>query len=306
MIRIHFACCFIVLLVAGAASAGPRPDPAKMPTPQLLWPSGAPGAKGEQDDDKPALWVYLPPENKAVGTAVVICPGGGYGHLAIGHEGKDVAQWLNSMGVAAFVLRYRLAPRYQHPAPLLDAQRAVRTVRSGAKYWHIDPAHIGVMGFSAGGHLASTVGTHYDSGNPAAKDPIDKASCRPDFLILAYPVISLGTEYAHLGSRNNLLGSSPETALLESLTNEKMVTSETPPTFLFHTNEDAGVVPENSVLFYLALRKAKVPAEMHIFEHGRHGIGLAANVPADSIWPTLCENWLRGRGMLPPAASQAN
>jgi acetyl esterase/lipase len=281
-------------------------DPAKMPTPQLLWPSGAPGAKGAQDDDKPALWVFLPPEAKAVGAAVVVCPGGGYTHLAIGHEGKDVAQWLNSLGVAAFVLRYRLAPRYQHPSPLLDVQRAVRTVRAGADYWHIDPARIGVMGFSAGGHLASTIGTHFDPGDSLAKDPIDKVGCRPDFLILAYAVITMGSDYGHAGSKKNLLGADPEAALLESLSNEKVVTPETPPTFLFHTNEDAGVKPENSVLFYLALRKAKVPAEMHIYEHGRHGIGLAPDDPAVSTWPSLCANWLRGRGVIPAQPGKPN
>lgn len=299
MARYQWLWVAIGICLAAPAVAAPMPDVAKMPTPQLLWPSGAPQAQGELDDDKPALWVFLPPEAKAVGTAVVICPGGGYGHLAIAHEGKDVAEWLNSLGIAAFVLRYRLAPRYQHPSPLDDVQRAVRTVRAGADYWHIDPARIGVMGFSAGGHLASTIGTHFDSGDSSAQDPIDRVSCRPDFLILAYPVISFTTEYVHAGSRKNLLGAHPEAKLVESLSNEKTVTQATPPTFLFHTNEDKGVPPENSVLFYLALRKAKVPAEMHIFEHGRHGIGLAPGDPADSIWPKLCANWLAGRGLLP-------
>jgi acetyl esterase/lipase len=306
MARYRCVLSLMLVFLALPAAAAPRLDTAKMPTPQLLWPSGAPGAKGDLDEDKPALWVFLPPESNAVGTAVVICPGGGYAHLAIGHEGKDVAEWLNSLGVAAFVLRYRLAPRYQHPAPLLDVQRAVRTVRAGADYWHIDPARIGVMGFSAGGHLASTIGTHFDPGDSAAKDPIDKVGCRPDFLILAYPVISLGSDYSHAGSKKNLLGDNPEAALIESLSNEKVVTPETPPTFLFHTNADTGVVPENSVLFYLALRKAKVPAEMHIFEHGRHGIGLAPGDPAASIWPTLCANWLRGRGVLPAQPAKTN
>ena len=296
----------VLLILAAPSAAAPQLDPAKMPTPQLLWPAGAPDAKGDQDEDKPALWVFLPPEAKAVGAAVIVCPGGGYGHLAIGHEGKEVAEWLNSLGITAFVLRYRLAPRYHAPAPLLDVQRAVRTVRAGADYWHIDPARIGVMGFSAGGHLASTIGTHFDQGDSSAKDSIDRVGCRPDFLILAYPVISLGGVYAHQGSKQNLLGDHPEAELVESLSNEKVVTPETPPTFLFHTGEDRSVMPENSVLFYLALRKAKVPAEMHIYEHGRHGMGLAAGDPVLSGWPMLCADWLRGRGVLAKKAAKLN
>ena len=281
-----------------AAGAAPAPEPPKMPTPQLLWPQGAPGAVGSEDLDKPALWVFLPSEDKANGSAVVICPGGGYGHLAIAHEGKDVAEWLNSQGVAAFVLRYRLAPRYGHPAPMLDVQRALRTVRAGAEYWRINPAKIGVLGFSAGGHLASTAGTHFDSGQPDAADPIDRVSCRPDFMILCYPVVALATPYAHGGSKKNLLGENPDPALVEKLSNERQVTAQTPPTFLFHTDADKGVVPENSVLFYLALRAAKVPAEMHIYEQGKHGIGMAPADPVLSTWTGRCSDWLKGRGLL--------
>ncbi len=264
----------------------------------LLWPAGAPGAVGAEDADRPTLTAYLPPPEKAVGTGVVVCPGGGYATLAMDHEGRQVAQWLNALGVAAFVLKYRHAPRYRHPAPLQDAQRALRLVRSRAAEFGVAPDRIGIWGFSAGGHLASTAATHFDEGNPAADDPIERVGSRPDFLILAYPVISFTTEYVHKGSRRNLLGDHPDPALLESLSNEKQVNARTPPTFLFHTTEDQGVPPENSILFYLALRKAGVPAEMHIYERGRHGVGLAPSDPVLSSWPGRLADWLRLRGLL--------
>jgi acetyl esterase/lipase len=264
----------------------------------VLWPGGAPGAVGNEDADRPTLTVYLPPAERAVPTGVVVCPGGGYAKLAMDHEGRQVAEWLNSLGVAAFVLKYRLGPRYRHPAPLEDAKRALRLVRSRASEFRIAPDRIGVWGFSAGGHLASTLATHFDAGNPAAADPIERVSCRPDFAILAYPVISFASEYAHKGSRRNLLGDNPDPALVENLSNEKQVTAQTPPTFLFHTNEDQGVPAENSVLFYLALRRAGVPAELHIYERGRHGVGLAPDDPVLSSWPQRLADWLRVRGLL--------
>jgi len=264
----------------------------------LLWPAGAPGAIGEEDADKPTLSVYLPPAGQAVPTGVVVCPGGGYATLAMDHEGRQVAAWLNSLGVAAFVLKYRHAPRYRHPAPLQDAQRALRLVRSRASQFGVAPDRIGIWGFSAGGHLASTAATHFDGGDPAASDPVERAGCRPDFLILAYPVISLSTEYVHKGSLRNLLGDNPDPALRENLSNEKQVTPQTPPTFLFHTTEDKGVPVENSLLFYLALRKAGVPAELHVYERGRHGVGLASGDPVLSSWPARLADWLRVRGLL--------
>ncbi len=264
----------------------------------LLWENGAPGAKGSEDADKPALRIYPPDKAKPVGTGVVVCPGGGYGNLALAHEGRQIAEWLNSRGVAAFVLRYRLGPRYHHPAPLQDAQRALRYVRKNAAELGVAQDRIGIWGFSAGGHLASTAGTHFDAGDAGAPDPVDRVSCRPDFMILAYPVISLATEYAHVGSRRNLLGDSPDAALVESLSNERMVTTQTPPTFLFHTNADKGVPAENSVLFYLALRKAGVPAEIHIYERGNHGVGLAPSDLVLSSWPRRLADWLRVRGLL--------
>ena len=265
----------------------------------ILWPNGAPGAKGTEEKDQPSLTAYLPSAEKATGTAIIICPGGGYGHLAVGHEGEEIGQWLNSFGVAGFVLRYRLAPNYQHPSPMLDVQRGLRTVRARAAQWKIDPAKIGVLGFSAGGHLASTATTHFDDGDASAVDPIDQVSCRPDFAILCYPVISFTDETVmHWGSRNNLIGKEPSQELIESLSNEKQVTSKTPPVFLWHTSEDKGVPPGNSTLFYQACIKAGVPAELHIYEKGPHGIGLAKKFPGADQWPVQCEAWLRGRSLL--------
>jgi len=282
--------------LAAAESYKPKVEP--------LWPKGAPGAKGTEDADKPTLTVFLPPADKANGCAVVICRGGGYGVVVDTYEGKDVARWLNEQGVAAFVLRYRHAPRYRHPAPLQDAQRALRTVRARADEWKVDSRRVGIMGFSAGGHLASTAGTHFDDGKPDADDPVEKAGCRPDFLILAYPVITLREPHAHKGSRDNLLGDKPSEELLTSLCNDEQVTAKTPPTFLFHTSEDAAVPPENSVLFYLALRRHKVPAELHVYEKGRHGVGLATgaggtpNDPVLTTWKEHLADWMKGRGLL--------
>ncbi len=261
-----------------------------------LWPGAAPGALGDADADKPTITVWLAKDNPK-GTAVVVCPGGAYGMLAIDHEGRQIAQWLNARGVSAFVLKYRLGPQYHHPIELGDAQRAIRTVRAGAAEFHISPDHIGIWGFSAGGHLASTAGTHFDSGNPNAPDPIDRASSRPDFMILSYPVITMG-ELTHRGSRQNLLGENPDPKLIELLSNELQVTAQTPPTFLFHTTDDNAVPVENSISFYMALRKAGVPAEMHIYAHGRHGVGLAPLDPVLGTWGGLLERWLRGRGLL--------
>ncbi len=250
--------CNILCLAALLGIIAGRALSAAEPTTVLLWPQGAPGAKGDTPNDKPTLTVWLPPAAKVNGTAVVICPGGGYEVLATGHEGRDIAAWLNSLGVAGVMLEYRHHGRgYQHPAPLEDAQRAIRTVRACAAQWKINPGRIGVMGFSAGGHLASTVGTHFDAGKPAADDPIERVSCRPDFMILCYGVIALGEPFSHHGSQESLLGKNPSPELVRSLSNEKQVTPQTPPTFLFHTDEDTVVSPENSILFYLALHRGE-------------------------------------------------
>jgi acetyl esterase/lipase len=214
------------------------------------------------------------------------------------HEGRQVANWLNAMGISAFVLKYRLGPRYHHPIELGDAQRALRTVRARAAEFGVKPDRIGMMGFSAGGHLTSTAETHFDSGNPNAADLIDRVSSRPDFVVLGYPVISFTAPYTHRGSAQNLLGDSPDPKLLEDLSNELHVNSQTPPTFLFSTSEDTTVPAENSVAFYLALHKAQVPAELHIFQRGPHGVGLDLGDPALGEWPKLLINWLRGLGLL--------
>lgn len=263
----------------------------------LLWPAGAPGAKGTEPVDKPKITVYRAPADKANGAAVVVCPGGGYVVVAADHEGKQVAEWLNGLGVTAFVLQYRLGPRYQHPAPLADAQRAIRIVRARAAEWAVDPARVGILGFSAGGHLASTAGTHFDEGQSDASDPIERQGSRPDFLVLGYPVISMTHPSVHKGSRDNLLGKDPDPKLLELLSNETQVTPRTPPTFIFHTNEDTGVPAEHALLFYEALRRANVPAEMHIFAKGPHGVGLAPKDPALAVWPSLCAAWMKTMGL---------
>jgi acetyl esterase/lipase len=268
------------------------------PTVLPLWPEGAPGAVGTEEADKPTLTVWLPEAAKNTRTGIVVCPGGGYGGLAIDHEGKQIAEFLTRQGVATFMLKYRLAPRYKHPTPMLDVQRAMRLVRSRADEFAIDPSRLGVMGFSAGGHLASTVATHFDQGIADAADPLDRASCRPDFAILCYPVITMDAAITHGGSRRNLLGDNPPQELVDLMSNEKQVTPETPPTFLFHTTEDAAVLPENAILFYSALRKAKVPAELHIYERGRHGVGLAQSDKQLSSWPERLTGWLSLRGFL--------
>jgi acetyl esterase/lipase len=270
---------------------------AQEPKAELLWPSGAPGALGTAPEDQPSLTPYVLPGGAGSGAAIVICPGGGYQNLAIDKEGYAVAKWLNSLGVSAFVLKYRLGPRYHHPIELGDAQRAIRTVRARAAEYGLQPDRIGIMGFSAGGHLASTAGTHFDAGNAGASEAIDRVSSRPDFLVLCYPVISFGT-FAHAGSRRNLLGDNPDPKLVENLSNELQVNRDTPPAFLFHTTTDATVPVENSVLFYSALRQAGVPAELHIYERGPHGVGLAPADPVLSTWPARLADWLRIHGWL--------
>jgi acetyl esterase/lipase len=275
---------FLLPALAWAQPKGPAPKV------ELLWPEGAPGAAGGTDEDKPSISIYLPAADKATGTGVVVCPGGGYGHLAIDHEGEQVARWLNSFGVAGFVLKYRIAPRYHHPAPLQDAQRAIRLVREHGQEWRVRPDRVGIMGFSAGGHLASTAGTHFDAGT------------RPDFMILCYAVISFSPPYAHKGSRNNLIGENADPKLVENLSNELQVTAQTPPAFLFHTTTDQTVPVENSVQFYMALRKAGVPAEMHIYANGPHGVGLASTDLALSSWPLRLAEWMQGRGLLSRAS----
>ncbi len=266
-----------------------------------LWGGGAPMAQGTGEGDTPTLTAYLPATNPTH-TAVVIAPGGGYSHLSMQKEGEDIAHWLNARGVAGFVLKYRLGPKYQNPVELGDAQRAIRTVRAQAAKLGYSSDHIGIWGFSAGGHLAASAGTLYDAGPPATADAIDRESARPDFLILAYPVITMDERYAHMGSRKSLLGDNPDAALVEALSPEKHVNAQTPPTFLFATTDDGTVPVMNSILFYSALIAAKVPAEMHLYGHGPHGVGLAPGFPDLKGWPELLATWMRSRGLMGPAS----
>ena len=269
--------------------------PSNLPTPAPLWPNGAPGAQGTTFEDVPTLAAFIPASNPTK-TAVIVAPGGGYTHLSMMKEGADVAQWLNAHGVAAFVLKYRLGPKYHNPIELGDAQRAIRTVRANAAQYGIAPDHIGMWGFSAGGHLTASAGTNFDPGKPEATDPIEKQSSKPDFLILGYPVISMLDPYVHAGSRKFLLGENPAEADLQLMSPELHVTPLTPPTFLFSTTDDKTVPVMNSILFYSALVKAGVPAEMHIFQHGAHGAGLAPANPQLRVWPDLLIKWMRERG----------
>jgi acetyl esterase/lipase len=282
-----FARYLTLAAIASAAVAEPLP-------PVFLWPDGAPGALGEADQDKPTLTPYLPAAELATGGAIVVCPGGGYAGLAA-HEGHDYALWLNQHGVAAFVLKYRLGSHgYRHPAMLQDAARAVRLVRARAAEWKVDPRRVGIMGSSAGGHLASTAVTHYEAGKPDATDPVERESSRPDLGILCYAVITLG-EFTHQGSKRNLLGPQPEPGLVASLSNETQVTKDTPPCFIWHTWEDPAVPVENSLQFAAALRRAGVPFDLHIYQKGAHGIGLADKPPFDHPhpWAADCLFWLK-------------
>lgn len=283
------------LIIAAGAQNGDAPSPRTL----RLWSGDAPNAAGTEDADIPSITIYSPPAGKANGAAVVVCPGGGYGGLAA-HEGKPVAEWLNTQGITGIVLKYRLGPRYHHPVMKNDVGRAIRMVRANAKEWKIDPKRIGVLGFSAGGHLASTAATHFDDGDANASDPVDRVSSRPDAAILIYPVITMTDPFTHAGSRNNLLGNNPSKDLLDLMSNEKQVTSKTPPCFLVHGSDDAVVPVENSLLFSLACRKAGVPVELHVYEHGPHGFGMAANDPILGSWPGLCAKWLDKHGFLKP------
>lgn len=247
---------------------------------------------------KPTLTVYEPSGDKRTGTAVIICPGGGYGVLAAGHEGADVAKVFNDAGVTAFVLRYRLPKDHcminKEYVPLMDAQQAIYFVRSHAQQYHVDMNKIGIMGFSAGGHLASTAGTHF---NPVRKE-LTNANVRPDFMLLIYPVISFDETIGHLGSRDNLIGKNPDKKLVHLFSNEEQVTPQTPLTFLVHASDDDGVNPENSIRFYQVLLKNKVPAELHLYEHGGHGFGLH-NPTTNEDWFKACIDWMKSNKLIP-------
>ncbi len=245
---------------------------------------------------QPTIDVFLPSKAIATGQAVVICPGGAYKILAYTKEGTDIAKWLNGKGIAAIVLKYRLPdPMFSeilHKSPLLDANRAIRITRFNAKKWNIDPDQIGIMGFSAGGHLASSAGTHYDLGIKDSKNDIDKTSCKPDFMVLVYPVISMDTAITHMGSRENLLGKKPDDKLIQNFSNELQVNQDTPPTFLIHSQDDRAVPVQNSLRFHAALMKNNVPAELHVFPNGGHGFGLGYGKDQVGEWISICHKWM--------------
>lgn len=269
-----------------------------------LWPNGVPDARGNQPQDIPTLTRYAPADGTANGTTILILPGGSYAGLA-GHEGQGYAEWFAAHGVTAYVLKYRLGSAgYRHPVMLHDAARALRTLRARARAEGLDPARVGIIGSSAGGHLASTLLTHFDAGRADAADPIERESSRPDLGILCYPVITMG-EFTHGGSKHNLLGENPPADLVHSLSNETQVTPATPPCFIWHTFEDNAVPVENSLQFAAALRRAHVPFELHVYEKGGHGMGLpwpGNNAPA---WDAACLAWLKGRHFLAAPTSNS-
>jgi acetyl esterase/lipase len=274
-----------------------------------VWPAGAPDDNGmnlPEDHSKAGrisniseaeIYVYLPRKESNTGAAVVICPGGGYIMEAISHEGFEMAQWLAARGIAGIVLKYRL-PYGHHVIPSEDTRRAIRMVRMNAEKWGIHSGKIGLAGSSAGGHLASTAGTRFDNGNPSSDDPVERVSCRPDFLLLLYPVITMKEDFTHMGSRTNLLGEKYDQNLVEQYSNELHVTATTPPTFLVLADDDKTVPPRNSVEFYTQLKKNGVPAEMHIYAKGGHGFGMTKkNIPADN-WPDLFLDWMKSTGVI--------
>jgi acetyl esterase/lipase len=286
----------------GAAQGQQQNLPAGIPQPIFLWPQGAPGALGQAEADKPRMYAFLP-QKRSTSTAVLVIPGGGYQHLAIGYEGVQIAGWLNTQGIPAFLLDYRVAP-YHYPAPVLDAERAMQLIRAHAAEYGVDPHRIGVWGFSAGGHLASTLAAHCNADMTPMPAPYatGKLDCRPDFAVLAYPVISMQPPLSHSGSRANFLGPEPDPALARRFSNQLAVTKDAPPAFLFATTSDPTVPVENSLDFYRALERAHVPAELHLYDYANHGCGLCGSIQPLSTWPALLRNWLVQRGWIPPDA----
>jgi acetyl esterase/lipase len=311
MKRIALGATLAATVSQQAASGSPLDGPFGAPETIPLWPEGVPGAKpglGPERDQhgsmtnvsEPTLTRFAPAVDRANGTAVIICPGGGYSHLAMAREGEQYALWLSTLGVTGFVLKYRLQ-EFGHPAPLQDVLRAMRLVRSQADRYHLRADRIGVMGSSAGGHLAASAGTLFDHPLGRTGAQLDRVSARPDFMVLMYPVITMEPPAVHAGSRTALLGLEPKPADVELMSVHKQVTASTPPTLLIHTQADQTVPVENSILFFHALTRAHVPAEMFLFEHGAHGMGMRAGLGTTSDWPRRAEEWLRARGLLDPA-----
>ena len=289
--------CSVAPFVALHAQTGPL-------QPVFLWPNGAPGALGTSDADKPRMYVFLPPK-RSTSAAILVIPGGGYQHVALGHEGFQIAAWLNAQGMAAFVLDYRVKP-YHYPVEIDDGRRAMRLIRAHAADYGIDPSRLGVWGSSAGGHLASSLGTHCETATSEVTntDPVDNLSCKPAFMVLAYPVIGMEKPVTHSGSRKNLFGPDPDPVLTHEYSNEFAVNADTPPTFIFATTNDPIVPIENSLDFYRALELAHVPVELHIFDYSNHGCGLCGSILPLRVWPSLLRTWLIDHSLLPPDAPQ--
>jgi len=279
-----------------------------------VWPNGIPGSiKNDSYSEKatltdgipsryekvidPSITVFLPPSEKATGTAVLICPGGGYGVLAFDHEGFAIAKWLNENGIAGIILKYRLPSELimkdKSIGPLQDVQEAMRTIRRNASGWNINPHKIGVIGFSAGGHLASSLSTHYSD---KVYDVTDTTSARPDFSLLIYPVISFDGSITHAGTRRNLIGDNPSYDAIKHFSNELQITDKTPPAFLVHSADDMAVPVKNSIVYSEGLQKNRIPVELHIFQKGGHGYGLSAGRGTQSSWPDLCLAWMKAIG----------
>lgn len=309
MRRCHKPLTVAWLLLSFFACFSTRDLYADAPQETLLWPAEHEANLGDEPKTvdspewtervtkSPAITPFLPEEGKRSGAAVVICPGGGYAGLAMEKEGLEVARWMNTQGIAGIVLRYRCGGgKNRQPVPLEDSQRAIRLTRSKAAEWGIDPGRVGILGFSAGGHLASCAATMFDAGDDESLDPIERQSSRPDFAVLVYPVISMEPPVGHGGSRNNLLGENPSDDLVKQWSTQQRVTADTPPTFLVHASDDKGVPVKNSLLFYEALIARGVPAELHVYEEGGHGFGMfRGDRPADK-WPEQLAPWLLERG----------
>lgn len=295
--------CGAGLISAGHLGEAQMVSSAGIPQAIPLYPGKAPGALGEAEADKPRLYPMLP-SKRSTSAAILVIPGGGYQNVALGHEGFQIGEWLRAQGMAAFVLDYRVAP-YHYPVEINDGKRAMRLIRAHAAEWGIDPNRLGVWGFSAGGHLASSLGTHCDGAAAPGQDAIDQQSCKPDFMVLAYPVISMQAGITHAGSRENLLGTDPDPALVREYSNELQVTPATPPTFLFATERDPAVPVQNSIGFYDAMVKNKVPGELHIFDYSNHGCGLCGSILPLQSWPGLLRRWMIDHSWLPPDAPPA-
>ena len=288
------------LTLASASAQTPAPPAKPEPTARVaLWPGKAPVGDGTFEDNRSELQVFLPPKEKANGAAIVLCPGGGYIRHVTDREGYPIAQWLNDHGIAAVILEYRL-PKQRHQVPLLDAQRAIRLTRANATAWNVDPQRIGILGFSAGGHVASSAATHFDRGNASASDPVERESSRPDFAWLVYPVVTMG-DHTHTGSKSELLGPDPKPELVRLYSNELQVTSDTPPAFLAHAVDDKPVPPENSRCFAAAMKASGVPVELLELPSGGHGLN-GCKGPLWEQWKAAALEWLAEREMIPMTA----